>query len=280
MSEPPSRPFPAEQFITGVLGTLAAGPICQSGWATLWANEVGSAQWGKGVFGFGAGLVIGGAAWSYTWWRRFLAAPKRQWLHDEAWKWWVPITFIGVFVYVVVPDVVHRAMVPTLPRNVLFSGPAGDEVYDGRPLGIWWGGTYLQVDRAPGPDPLLSVTAFDIQGKNLGDEEVQLTAAYLISGLDGTKLPITINSLPDGWIELTDAGPVPARANFALHTSFAQKDQKALSEADFLKRWSHFSVVIQAGDEKIRHEIREADVLEWIHQNHPERLPHVTRRSP
>jgi hypothetical protein len=45
-----------------------------------------------------------------------------------------------------------------------------------------------------------------------------------------------------------------------------------------MKSWDNFYVVIKAGDEKIRRLISKSYVRSWFDRNHPELLPHITRR--
>jgi hypothetical protein len=61
------------------------------------------------VSGFGVGLVIGGVGWSYGLWRRVLGAPTRQWIHCNAWKWWVPVGLVTLFTYFAEPGILRRA---------------------------------------------------------------------------------------------------------------------------------------------------------------------------
>jgi hypothetical protein len=116
----PRRKFPSEPVITGVFSTLIAASICKSGWDTLWNNAPGTELFWKGVIGFGCGLVIGIAGWSYSWWSKFLGPRTRRWIREEAWKSWVPLAIVLLFVFEVGPVMYRRppeGAVPSRPSE-------------------------------------------------------------------------------------------------------------------------------------------------------------------
>ncbi len=158
--------------------------------------------------------------------------------------------------------------------SIAVGGPVNSDFDQERPLGFAWGDpeTYFQPG-GWGPGHTLLIYAFNLTGKNFGVGEVRIDSAFLVSRIDGTRLPMKIYAIPDGWIDLKEAGPVPAGAIVGLQARFG------LSEADFLKTWRACFIDIKAGDQQITYELTEERIRAWIERNHPELSPHVTRRK-
>jgi hypothetical protein len=200
-------------------------------------------------------------------------------------RWWVItalVLFLGISFSRSLPLVFTPPYTAMPTRHYLTTGQANDSDFDGRPLGFWWDASNLNINRAPGPEPILSVSHFYIRGKNLGSEEVPLDSAYLVSGIDSSTIPMKIDAVPSGPllggpIDVGEAAPIPVGAEFTLSARFGS-DERALPEAEFMKSWDNFYVVIKAGDEKIRRLISKSYVRSWFDRNHPELLPHITRR--
>jgi hypothetical protein len=137
---------------------------------------------------------------------------------------------------------------------------------------VWWQIALLRIDTSPNP----SISGFTVQAKNLGDDEVTLKAAYLVSGIDGSQIPLSVNAYPEGPIHIDEAGPVPPKAPLEFSATFSEQ-----AEASFVKKWGHFFVVIETGTQKIRHEITAEEVRRQIDQaKGPESGPHIVKRKP
>jgi hypothetical protein len=188
--------------------------------------------------------------------------------------WFVGLIVLYAFTYG--PDVYRRAVsaVPPLPpgQHYLIDNGGDDVAFDGRPLGVWWQIALLRIDTSPNP----SISGFTVQAKNLGDDEVTLKAAYLVSGIDGSQIPLSVNAYPEGPIHIDEAGPVPPKAPLEFSATFSEQ-----AEASFVKKWGHFFVVIETGTQKIRHEITAEEVRRQIDQaKGPESGPHIVKRKP
>jgi hypothetical protein len=193
-------------------------------------------------------------------------------------RWWV-VTALILFLGVSIsngPTLILSQSITSQPGHYLSADEASDSHFEGHPLGFWWDASTLNMDRAPGLEVNLSVSAFIVRGKNLGSQEVTLDSAYLVSGIDSSTVSMKIVALPSGMIDVGDAAPIPVGAEFTLIARFAQQN---LPEADFMKSWDNFYVIIKAGDEKIRHLVSKSTIRSLFEQNHPELLPHVTRRK-
>jgi hypothetical protein len=66
---------------------------------------------------------------------------------------------------------------------------------------------------------IISVTSIGMQGRNVGEKEVQFSDAYIISGLTGVKMPMKINST-EGMIPPNETNPVPPQTQVDVAAEF------------------------------------------------------------
>jgi hypothetical protein len=121
IEEPPRTGFPTGEVVIFVAGELVAFPMAFVGYESLWNSAPASGEWWRGLFGFGAGLVIGTGSASFRWWGKRLGLATQNWIRREAWKWWVPISVTLAFAYVIGPDFYRRAterVVPFSPQDI------------------------------------------------------------------------------------------------------------------------------------------------------------------
>ncbi len=250
--------------------------MCEAGWHAI----VGGDQVIRGIFAVSAGLPLGICGIIFPVLRKHIPDEFRQKVQSQAVRW-TPFAFLAAFIYTVCPyiyNVPYHTSTSTV-GHYISTGQSEDTFFDGRPLGFWWGASYLDIRPLPGTTTSLTISTFNVRGKNLGVEEVQIADAYIISGVDSTKLPMLIAATPSGWTDVKDILPVPPNAEFFLQADFSS-DHKDMPEAEFMKRWSHFRVVIQSNNGTVRHDITENEIRSWLYINHPELAPHVTRRPP
>lgn len=157
--------------------------------------------------------------------------------------------------------------------NIQLTGnvtPFDSRLYQGRPLAIAWAGASIAEFTES------KVAAFRLRAYNRGPNEVSLHDAYILSGIDSTKIPMDVSTPPlVEKIPARDTAPVPRDTDLALTASFGD-----LSEAEFLRKWRYFVAVIEFDQTSIRHEFSNEWVIDQISQNHPESRPHVSRRQP
>jgi hypothetical protein len=145
--------------------------------------------------------------------------------------------------------------------------------FEGRPLGIMWASLTLSVTRLQSGPPQILV--FTFMGKNLGEQEIPLRDAYMISGITGESLSLGVSTPPSPPIPISDAGPVPKYAWAQFTASFGA----GITETEFLEKWQNFSVVIKYGDnETVRHYVDSETVMQLLSVLNPGSEPHITRK--
>jgi hypothetical protein len=143
------------------------------------------------------------------------------------------------------------------------------EQYSGSPLGIRWPSARLVIVTPP------VIYSIDVDAKSVGTEEITLKDAYVISGIDGSKVDMHVSTPPLPWISPQEAAPVPPNTYLAFRALFNN-----ITEPDFFKNWENFSIVIQYNNSTLRHEFNRQWVIDQINQSHPESQPHVSRGQP
>jgi hypothetical protein len=175
----------------------------------------------------------------------------------------------------------RAAFPPESATHYLTTEDASDpSLYEGRPLGVWWATGYLELAPVTMPGSVIDVraTGYLVRAKNLGSEEVNLKSAAIVSGIDSAQIPMKISTLRDGLILPEEVAPIPPGAELVFHAQFGNSPS-GLSESEFMKEWATFSMIIQTDNQKIRHEISADDIRAQFDRNHPERAPHVTKRT-
>jgi hypothetical protein len=180
---------------------------------------------------------------------------------------WLPTIFAIILVTVAtVHDWLPRLIGHSVPPDA--SVLAGDRpLYKGKPLGIAWSTARLVIVNPP------IVFGFDVDAKNVGVEEVALKGAYLISGIDGTRILMLVNTPPLPFIS-SETATAPLGADMVFRASFGD-----ITEADFFSKWLTFSIVIEYNETKLHHDFDRQWVIDQINQNHPESRPHVSKRQ-
>jgi hypothetical protein len=155
---------------------------------------------------------------------------------------WLPTIFAVVLVTVATfHDWLPRLIRHSVPSDA--SVLSGDRpLYEGKPLGIAWPTARLVIVNPP------IVFGFDVDAKNVGIEEVALKGAYLISGIDSTRIVMLVSAPPLPFIS-SQTATAPLGADMVFRASFGD-----ITEADFLSRWSTFSIVIEYNETKLHHD--------------------------
>jgi hypothetical protein len=164
-------------------------------------------------------------------------------------------------------------------NTALLPDETGASRFEGRPLGFRWDQNVLNIWRKSLEPVVLMVNGFDIIGMNLGDEEVQLNKAYIVSSIDGMVIQLKIGT-DSGYVDLNEASLIPPGAAVYLRGFFGGTESNPVPLSQFLDTWSSFAVVIETENQKIRHEFTNAWVTAQIDRFYPDRLPHVTKRKP
>jgi hypothetical protein len=144
------------------------------------------------------------------------------------------------------------------------------ENYEGSPLGVWWRTARLVIVTPP------LVYGFAIDAKNVGTEELSLKEAYLISGIDSTKVNMLVGTPPMQGITVPEAAPIPPNTRLTFTASFDN-----ITEQEFFRKWSKFSMIVQYNNtsKRLRHEFDRQWVIDQVNHNHPESQPHVSKRQ-
>ncbi len=123
------------------------------------------------------------------------------------------------------------------------------------------------------------IIAIAIEGKNVGDKEVRLESAHIVSGFTGARFEMNIQAVSGrniGMVPIRKAGPVPPHAEINL-LSIELNGQEGIEETQFQKYWGSVGfVVVFDGQEHRKNYDPKAihDALEAERIDPPK--PHVT----
>jgi hypothetical protein len=146
---------------------------------------------------------------------------------------------------------------------------------EGNPLGISWDGGYFTPINLSTPNAPL-IGGLNFTGKNVGDTEITLKDAYIISAVDSTKLPITVSTPPGPSYRIEEIRPIPANAWINFIVNF----DGGLSESEFVNRWSRFRIFIESDKNNLTRNFDTSWVMQRMTALHPEAEPHVSKRQP
>jgi hypothetical protein len=271
MSDDRGPRFDPATYLSVLAGAVVGAPFCGAAAKAALDGNIGSA-----ILGFLFGGLVLAAGGIYPVVRGRLSNALRKGAAIAAFVA-VGTVVLAAFIYTVGP-ILYNHVVGASGRQYISSGIIDDD-FEGRPLGVYWEGSYLNVLRETTGDGtfLLTISVYTINGKSLGSNEISIRDAYVISSVDSTKIPLTIFAIPGGMIDIGDASPIPPGAAFSMQANFARGDAR-LSEADFLKTWNGFYIVIESDEQKIRHLISRTKIHNMLEVNHPELSPHVTKK--
>jgi hypothetical protein len=166
------------------------------------------------------------------------------------------------------------------PSGASFLILASPPELEGSPLG-WQKSPYLGWQKQN--DGSIQARTIGIQGKNIGEEEVQLTDAYIVSGITGRRLNLNIfGRNPNGTGSMTapkDTHPIPPNANMQLSTE-ELNGTAGIQENDFLKEWGTIYFTTEYNGEK--HRITyDRKIMEALFEKEKPKPaePHVARRQ-
>jgi len=216
--------------------------------------------------GIGIVFLILGFVWPPL--RRYLVsrqhgirlAESTAQLATSSWAWFILVMFVaGYAAFFAVNNSNH---------GFVLTGDA--ENYEGSPLGVWWRTARMVIVTPP------LVYGFAIDAKNVGTDELTLKEAYLISGIDSTKVNMLVSTPPMQGIIVPETAPIPPNTRFTFTASFDN-----ITEQEFFRKWSNFSMIVQYNNtsKPLRHEFDRQWVIDQVNQNHPESQPHVSKRQ-
>jgi hypothetical protein len=151
---------------------------------------------------------------------------------------------------------------------------AGVLNFDGSPLGIVWDLAQFLADPVSLPTAITKSYSLSVPAKNLGDEEVTITAAYIISDVDSKKMEMKINTPPGPSYNINEILPVPPSAWINLIASFS-----ATTESSLITEWGAFRAVIKYNGKTIKHQFDADNVRKAMASLHPGSEPHVSPKN-
>lgn len=157
--------------------------------------------------------------------------------------------------------------------------------YDGYPLGVAWN-TATIVAHTRGPNgmavggemvidnnSLLQINYLTVSAQNIGTTDIHLQHAYIISEINESRMPMVVSTPPQNGFPLEEVNPVPPKTELLFKVDFV-----GMAEADFLKKWNTFSIVIECDGKTIHHLYGRQWVIDQIDQSYLPVKPHVTKR--
>jgi hypothetical protein len=99
------EPFVPIDWLMGIIGLLIAEPLCKAGWDSIVSGD----HLARGVWAATAGLLLGGGAGSFHWWRHHLQQGQR--IAERHIVWWLPLAILILIADLAGPDIYQRATV-------------------------------------------------------------------------------------------------------------------------------------------------------------------------
>lgn len=97
--------FSATDFVMFAVGGLIAEPLCHAGWDAIVTDE----HVNRGIVAIAVGLLLGGGAGSFHWWKNHVSTRFRSAIEHSA-GWWLALTAILLFIFFVGPELYTRAI--------------------------------------------------------------------------------------------------------------------------------------------------------------------------
>jgi hypothetical protein len=191
-----------------------------------------------------------------------------------------PIIALGLFflaagVIVFGARLSHLSATPPFVGAFFSAGPEPDR--EGSPLGF---NKALAPESQKQADGSIQIRTVGIRGKNVGNEEIQLDDAYIVSAVTGKRLELQLFAARDDqvgvWVKPSDANPIPPGADIQLKTEELNGTQ-GLQEADFLKEWGGIYLIADYNGEKHRINFDRKRIEAFFAAQRPQPIPpHVT----
>ncbi len=132
-----------------------------------------------------------------------------------------------------------------------------------------------------GPPVGMNVFSLTFRGGNIAQKEVDLKSAYIVSAINGTKIPLEIIAQGE-VVSLGQVQLIPPGAPIQLIAKFGPSDPRApgkilgLDPKTFLETWRQFSLNVQDDTKSYRISFNEGDLAAFF----PGMAgPHVTKKA-
>jgi hypothetical protein len=130
-------------------------------------------------------------------------------------------------------------------------------------------------------DGSIQARTIEVDGKNIGNEEIQLDDVYIISGVTGKRLDMKIEAAQDRTSTATmafakDTNPVPPGAYIKARTGELNGTQ-GIMEQEFLRDWGTIYFMAEYAGQKHRIIFNRSTIASLFEQQRPQPIPpHVT----
>jgi hypothetical protein len=128
-------------------------------------------------------------------------------------------------------------------------------------------------------DGTLIARTIGFAGKNIGREDVQLEAIYVVSAVTNERMELKVQVGDDAAIAASETNPIPPDAFLQLSTAVLNYGS-GIAEAEFLRDWGTLNFIVEYDGKKhvMTFERPTFDALFDAHRARPE-APHVTRKQ-
>jgi hypothetical protein len=163
---------------------------------------------------------------------------------------------------------------PPSPRtSVSFAETFAMLGYHGRPI-AWREYPFLSLL----PSDQTKVLTFILDGINVEQDEVELNDAYVISGIDGTRLNLNVvfYGSPTDKARPVEINPLPSETMITLRPDYFN-GLNGISESEFLQKWAIMNLVVEYKDGKKQ---RVSFDREHVTHTFSLTIPHPSLREP
>ncbi len=233
-------------------------------------------------------LLVGAMLWAYHVAHSKLSAPSSNGQRTTSpWAKLEPprVIAIGLIIVVlgviaIVVGLVQQNTTPPVVAGTFFNtGPGTDPPREGSPLG-WAKRPSLGWQKQS--DGSIQVRTFGVDGKNIGNEEVQLNDVYIISGVTGKRVDMKVEAAQDRnaiMAPAKDTNPIPPGAIIRTRTGELNGTQ-GITEQDFLRDWGTIYFMAEYDGQKRRIIFDRATIDSLFEEQRPKPIPpHITLKS-
>jgi hypothetical protein len=127
-------------------------------------------------------------------------------------------------------------------------------------------------------DGALCAHTLGFVGKNIGAEDVQLDAIYIVSRATSARMDLKVQIGTDDAVAVEDTNPVPPDAYIQL-SSDEFNPTEGIPEANFLRDWGTIDFVVEYDGKKHRMTFEQPMIASLFEAERPKPPPAVTRKS-
>jgi hypothetical protein len=190
-----------------------------------------------------------------------------------------PMKFLEKFQFGSLAPSTYFVLAPLFAVAAVFTAWHGYNIYrDGWPLKWIWG-SFLLADRNS-QSGQLRIGAFVGLVENISKDEVKINELSIISGMNGSRLPVKMNDRFGKYLDPQEFHPLPPGSQPDFQSLF-KTAVEAMPEGEFLANWGSFEFVAKYAGREYRKQFSSEDIREQLNVYQPPLpTPYPSKRQP